>query len=149
MNDPPAQTRVTAFLKGALADAPVDVASLEVKARAAGLVGERQRITNAKQFRHAKSAIGIPLARNGFGPGGSWAWELPRDHHASTSLSPEAAAALSIKRQPVRTEWRVPLDWVEGVERLQCRCPMKGVPQHSWRQFIGDSKGGPKKFASC
>jgi hypothetical protein len=38
------------------------------------------------------------------GPGGAWLWKLPRDR--------EAPAASSIKRQPVRTERRVPLDWI-------------------------------------
>jgi hypothetical protein len=41
--------------------------------------------------------------------------------------------------QPVRTERRVPLDWVEGVERLQYRRPITGIPQHRWRQFVDDS----------
>jgi hypothetical protein len=138
MNDPLAETRVTAFLKGALADAAVDVPKLEVMAREAGLLGERQRITNAKAFRRAKSALGIQSNRNGFGPGGGWLWKLPCGPEASTPSSREAPAASSIKRQPVRTEWRVPPDWVEGIERLQYRCPITGVPQHRWRQFIDD-----------
>jgi hypothetical protein len=60
---------------------------------------------------------------------------------ASTALSREAPAASPIKRQPVRAEGRVPLDWVEGVERLQYHRPMIGVPQHRWRQFIDDCTG--------
>jgi hypothetical protein len=63
MNDRPAETPVTAFLKGALADAAVDVPKLQAMARAAGLLGERQRITNAKPFRRAKSALGIQSVR--------------------------------------------------------------------------------------
>src|SRR6516165_4130342 len=75
MKDPPAESRVTAFLKGALADAAVGVPKLEVMAREVGLLGERQHITNAKQFRQAKGALGIQSVRNGFGPGGGWLWK--------------------------------------------------------------------------
>jgi hypothetical protein len=125
-----AESPVTTFLKGVLADAPVDVAMLEVMARSAELLGERQRISTAKPFRKAKSALGIQSIRDGFGPGGAWLWKLPRDR--------EAPAASSIKRQPVCTERRVPLDWIEGVKRLQYHRPMRGVPQHRWRQFIDD-----------
>jgi hypothetical protein len=139
MNDRPAETCVTTFLKGALADAAVGVPKLEAMARAAGLLGERQRITNAKQFRQAKSALGIRSVRNGFGPGGAWLWALPRDREASGALLHEAPAASSTKRQPVRVEWRVPLDWVEGIECLQYHPPMTGIPQHRWRQFVDDS----------
>jgi hypothetical protein len=133
-----AETRVTTFLKGALGVAAVEVPKLEVMAREAGLLGERQRITSAKPFRKAKSALGIQSVRNGFGPGGAWLWELPRGREASAPSSREAPAASSIRRQPVRTEWRVPLDWVEGVDRLQYHRPMRGVPQHRWRQFVDD-----------
>jgi hypothetical protein len=137
MKEPSAESRVTDFLKGALAGAPVDVPKLDVMAREAGLLSNRQHVTTAKPFRKAKSALGIQSVRNGFGPDGMWRWKLPRDREASTALSREVAAA-SIKRQPVRTERCAPLDWVEGVDRLQYHRPMSGVPQHRWRQFIDD-----------
>ena len=44
MNDRLSEAVVTAFLKTALADAALSVPKLEAKARAAGLLGERQRI---------------------------------------------------------------------------------------------------------
>jgi hypothetical protein len=92
MNDRPAETRVTTFLKGTLKNAAVSVPKLEAMARAAGLLGERQRIANAKPFRRAKSALGIQSVRNGFGAGGGWLWELPRDREGPTSSSREAPA---------------------------------------------------------
>src|ERR1700719_1524550 len=47
---------------------------------------------------------------------GAWLWKLPRDR--------EAPAASSIKRQPVRTERRVPLDWIPiGGRRSWRICP--------------------------
>jgi hypothetical protein len=52
MKEPSAESRVTAFLKAALAGAAVDVPKLDVMARRAGLIGERQRITNAKARGH-------------------------------------------------------------------------------------------------
>jgi hypothetical protein len=120
------------------ADATVGVLQLETMARAAGLLGERQRISNAKVFKRAKQALSIKSVRAGFGSRGGWLWELPRDREAAAPLSREASAKSSIKRQPVRDERRVPIEWIEGVTRLQCRCPIIGVPQHRWRQFIDD-----------
>ena len=126
------------FLRKALADDALAVPKLETMAHAAGLLGERQRISNAKPFRKAKRALGIESIRDGFGAGGGWLWKLPRDQEASVVLSREASAGSSIKRQPVRAERNVPLDWVEGVGRLQYCRPMTGIPQHRWRQFIDD-----------
>jgi len=45
-------------------------------ARAAGLLGERQRISNAKPCRKAKSALGIESIRHRFGAGGGLALEI-------------------------------------------------------------------------
>jgi hypothetical protein len=44
MNDRPAETHVTTFLKATLKNAAVNVPKLEVMAREAGLLGEGQRI---------------------------------------------------------------------------------------------------------
>jgi hypothetical protein len=69
---------VAEFLRDALAVDALAVPKLEVMARAAGLLGERQRISNAKPFRKAKSALDIQSVRDGFGAGGGWLWKLPR-----------------------------------------------------------------------
>src|SRR5262245_31354053 len=69
---------VTEFLRDALAADGLGVSKLNAMARAAGLLGERQRITQAKSFRRAKDALGIRSVREGFGAGGRWGWELPR-----------------------------------------------------------------------
>jgi hypothetical protein len=63
---------VTEFLRDALAVDSVDVPELEARARAAGLLGERQRITHAKVFKRAKKFLGIRSVRNGFGDAGEW-----------------------------------------------------------------------------
>jgi hypothetical protein len=51
MNDRAVESRVADFLRGALAINAVSVSELEVMARAAGLLGERQRVTDAKLFK--------------------------------------------------------------------------------------------------
>src|SRR6516225_6615652 len=92
---------VAEFLRKALAVEPLSVAKLDALARAAGLLGEHQHITQAKLFRRAKDALGIRSVRDGFGKGGGWSWELPP--------SPEGnAPSLSqIGPQPPRAEQRV------------------------------------------
>ena len=77
MNDRLSEAVVTAFLKTVLADAALSVPKLEAKARAAGLLGDRQRVTHAKLFKRAKKSLGIRSTRAGFGTAGEWLWELP------------------------------------------------------------------------
>jgi hypothetical protein len=52
-------TIVTEFLRDALAADALGVPELETRARAAGLLGERQHITDAKAFKRAKKSLGI------------------------------------------------------------------------------------------
>jgi hypothetical protein len=49
---------VTKFLRDALAVKAVGVPELDEKARAKGLLGERQSITTAKVFKRAKKSLG-------------------------------------------------------------------------------------------
>ena len=51
MKDPRRQARVTAFLRHSLAEGAQDVLKLEAMARREALLGERQRITDAKAFK--------------------------------------------------------------------------------------------------
>ena len=124
MKDLRRQARVTAFLRSALAEAPQEVVKLEAMARRETLLGERQRITDAKAFKRAKYSLRIRSVRAGFGPNGSWRWELPCDRDGA--------------RQPVRAERCIPVDWVDGVERLNYFRPPTDVPPHRWRQFVSD-----------
>jgi hypothetical protein len=130
------------FLRKALVDDALAVPKLELMARAAGLLGERQRITNAKLFRRAKNSLGIRSIRDGFGAGGGWLWGLPRDPGGASATSPITPRA--------RTEPRVPADWVEGVARLQYQPPPSDVPPHRWRQLMDDCNtflNSPEKWA--
>jgi hypothetical protein len=68
---------VTEFLRDALAGDALGVLELEAKARATGLLGEGQCITNMKVFKRAKKSLGITSRRTGFGARSQWLWQLP------------------------------------------------------------------------
>ena len=125
------QARVSAFLRKSLAEGAQDVLKLEAMARGEALLGERQRITDAKAFKRAKYSLRIRSVRAGFGPNGGWRWELPCDRDG-------ASIASAITREPVPAERHVPVDWVEGVERLNDYRPPTDAPPHRWRQFVSD-----------
>ena len=129
MNDRPVESVVADFLRSALAGAAVSVPNLETMARAEGLLGEGQRVTDAKLFKRAKKSLGIRSTRAGFGTDGGWVWELPPNRD-------DAVAIPSISRQPTCTERRIPDDWVKGVGRLDYHRPLADVPRHRWRQFV-------------
>ena len=118
---------VAEFLRKALAIGPLNVPELEMMARAAGLLGECQRITQTKLFRRVKDALGIRSLRNGFGKGGGWSWEWPPGSDAPLTIS--ARHEPSAPREPV-----VPREWVQGVARLE---------QDSTVHQIGTSPGIP------
>ena len=108
---------VAEFLRKALAVEPLGVPKLDAMARAAGLLDEGQRITNAKVFHRAKISLRIRSVRDGFGKGGGWSWELP------PSPEENAPSLSQIGPQPPRAEQRVQADWVEGIARLQYHRP--------------------------
>jgi hypothetical protein len=94
-------------------------------ARAAGLLGEHQRITHAKLFKKAKKSLGIRSVRNGFGCAGEWLWLL------------ESPAPLLVE-PPSPVAPRTHSSWIEGVARLGYHRPPIDIPPHRWRQFLGD-----------
>ena len=128
MNADAVESDVTEFLRTALGEGARAVPKLEAMARAAGLLGERQRISNAKGFRRAKLDLGIKSVRDGFGSDGEWLWELPQ---------PSEPSAKSKDQEPAPTR-RIPADWVEGVARLDYFRPPSDMPPHRWRQFVDD-----------
>jgi hypothetical protein len=106
----PSEALVTKFLRDALAVNAVGVPELDEKARAKGLLGERQSITTAKVFKRAKKSLGITSRRTGFGAHSQWFWQMPQPEQqkeSSVETRPEAA--------PAR---RIPVYWFEGVARL-------------------------------
>lgn len=135
---------VLAFLKGALATGPTSVAELEVQARAAMFLGERQSITHSKPFKRAKRTLGIRSVRAGFGVAGEWFWTLPpplrsEKHGPARTTSSEASPAIidgagQIACGPIG----VPLEWIYGVANLDRGRAPAHVPLHRWRLLIDD-----------
>jgi AAA domain len=78
---PPEGTPATAyaieFLRAALARGEVLVTDLEAEARAAGLLKGDQPISQCRPLRDAKTALGVEVRREGFGPGSKFYWSLP------------------------------------------------------------------------
>jgi hypothetical protein len=138
------------FLNCALADGALDVAGLEAKARAAGLLGERQQIQHAKAFKKAKKALGIRSIRDGFGSGGKWAWLMPpgngqKEIASAVNSDLETDEQRSVRnakplyRRPAKPESRdIVQGWLEGVERLDYTRSPTAVALIRWHQFLGD-----------
>jgi hypothetical protein len=80
---------VSEFLGLTLTDGPVAVTDIEDKARAAGLLGPGQKITDAKLFKRSKRFLCIRSVRVGFGGAGGWCWELPASEAPTVSQSSE------------------------------------------------------------
>jgi hypothetical protein len=145
---------VLAFLKATLAGGPKAVCELELKARSAGLLSERQRITHSKVFKIAKKTLAIHSIRNGFAAGGEWSWVLSQDpgldvaepagHHSTNpppgvingaDVEPEQASRLE-PQLPSRIG--VPREWIDGVASLDRHHAPPHVPRHRWVLFIDD-----------
>ena len=112
------EAAIAKFLRDALAGNEVGVPKLEAMARGAGLLGENQRITNAKLFKAAKKTLGITSRRAGFGARSHWLWQLPRQN--KTSRKPEPGPEQRATPEP---RFPIPTVWVEGVASLDDRDP--------------------------
>ena len=121
------------FLRTALAAGPLRVPELEAKARAAGLLGERQRATHAKLFKRAKKSLGIRSVRSGFGVSGEWSWQLDRSLAKTSKAGGDRQIAGS-----ETVDRRISLDWIDGVAALDDGPPPSGVPRHRWQLFLAD-----------
>ena len=127
----PSEAIVTKFLRDALAVDAVGVPELDEKARAKGLLGERQSITTAKVFKRAKKSLGIRSLRVGFGARSQWRWQLQRQSEGSLKTDSGTAR---------ERRGAIPIDWVQGVAYLDPDRPPNDVPRHRWRQFVDDCK---------
>jgi hypothetical protein len=137
------------FLNRALAGGALAVVELEAKARAAGLLGERQQIQHAKAFKKAKKALGIRSVRDGFGSGGKWAWLMPAQ--VVIGVGSVANSPLNTKEQHSVRNAELPCErlaalesrgivqqWIEGVQRLDYVRSPPAVPRIRWHLFLGD-----------
>jgi hypothetical protein len=146
----------TEFLRNVLAGGALGVPKLEAMARAAGLLGEGQRITHAKVFKQAKKSLGIRSVRSGFGSGGEWVWVLDQQSAQTQfngadlpvtetetdvlEIPVEAAKEVSAKAgvDVAPGERRVPVGWTMGVAALEGRSPPIDVQRHRWERFVDD-----------
>jgi putative DNA primase/helicase len=65
------------FLRTVLADGPMAVADIEAEARAAGLLGATQPISQCKPIRSARDALGINVYQRKGQKAGGWCWAMP------------------------------------------------------------------------
>jgi hypothetical protein len=138
------------FLQRSLVGGAVGVPELEIKARAAGLLGEHQQIQHAKAFKKAKKELGIHSIRNGFGSGGKWAWSMPlqaaqiaivtiANSNLDAKEQPSVRDAKRPDRAPAESESRgIVQQWIEGVLRLDYVRSPPAVPAIRWHLFLGD-----------
>jgi hypothetical protein len=152
--------RVAEFLRHVLAGGAVAVAELEAKARAAGILGERQTVTNSKLFKAAKAALRIHSDRIGFGRGAVWFWALPVETVVSPLVVPGSAVNESEQfhtdvraftgpprsdsicaSDNVAARRRIPVEWIQGLAVLQRQARPSGISPHRWQLFLDDCAG--------
>jgi hypothetical protein len=142
------RSAVLAFLKATLGGGAKAVCDLELKARSAGLLSERQRVTHSKVFKWAKNTLAIRSIRSGFAAAGGWSWVLPQDlgsdvaqstRHVSTNQPPAIIYGAEFKL-PANTVERigVPREWIDGVASLNRHRAPAHVPLHRWLVLIDD-----------
>jgi hypothetical protein len=147
-------SQIESFLTQALAAGEQSVLALQERARAAGLLSERQSITNSKPFKLAKARLGVRSRRIGFGPGAVWFWVMP----APPTLEVTTPVALPVDVYDGNVRGRAPeaspcypesargrphdapVEWLRGVNILQQRPRPLGIPPHQWRLFVEDTK---------
>jgi hypothetical protein len=129
---------ITDFLNRALAGGALAVGELEVKARAAGLLSERQQIQHAKAFKKAKKALGIRSIRAGFGSSGKWDWLMPPQAEPEIGSVANSDLELPDKSFAASESPSVVQQWLEGVQRLDYVRSPPAVPPIRWQLFLGD-----------
>jgi hypothetical protein len=129
------------FLQGVLAAGPAAVTEIEARARAAGLLSDRQDISHAKRFKHAKAALGIASIRQGFGRDGEWAWALPP---LAAVPAPQAEGQLSSTSPVINAEPEVSVIYGGAVASAEPKYPKmssaidpaNGIP-YEFRDVVG------------
>jgi hypothetical protein len=120
---------------------PAAVTEIEARARAAGLLSDRQDISHAKRFKHAKAALGIASIRQGFGRDGEWAWALPPPAEVPV---PQAEGQLSTKSPVINAEPEVSVIYGGAVSSAEPNYPKmssaiepaNGMP-YEFRDVVG------------
>jgi hypothetical protein len=73
-----AKAEAIEFLRDLFADAlHLKVRDIEQEARARGLLGANQPLSQCRALRDARLTLGLTVTREGFGRGGGWVWARP------------------------------------------------------------------------
>ena len=107
-----AKAEAIAFLRGLYGEATqLKVTEIETQARAVGLLGSNQPLSQCRALRDARAALDLTVIRTGFGPGGSWVWaktDAAEADHAEPpprdALPAETVTSPPIQPAPARTE---------------------------------------------
>ena len=93
-----AKAEAIEFLCGLFADTlQLKVREIEQEARARGLLGANQPLSQCRALRDARLALGLSVTREGFGRGGAWVWARPE---AAEVEQTEAAPRDTVPAQP-------------------------------------------------
>ena len=120
------------FLQAALAGDPVPASEVSRMAHEHGLT--------PKAIRSAREALGVEIARNGFGPGSRSLWSLPGGHREAHPTPSQEGGGLS-REEPDLSENRQPT--IEGYEVIglsdePCAyCGERGGPVHPMQAQSG------------
>jgi hypothetical protein len=97
-----AKAEAIEFLRDDLfADAlQLKVREIEQAARARGLLGPNQPLSQCRALRDARLALGLTVIREGFGRGGGWAWARPEAAEVDQRQAQPQAAAPAETAQP-------------------------------------------------
>ncbi len=101
------------------------VREIEQEARARGLLGSNQPLSQCRALRDARLALGLAVTREGFGRGGAWAWARPEaakvdqeQTQPQATVTAETAqptpAMISPPIQPAQAQTRKAGEWIEG-----------------------------------
>jgi hypothetical protein len=95
------------------------VREIEQEARARGLLGANQPLSQCRALRDARLALGLIVTREGFGRGGAWVWARPEAARADqTEAQPHAApptpAVISPPIQPAPGQTQNAAGWSTG-----------------------------------
>jgi hypothetical protein len=120
-----AKAEAIEFLCGLFADTlQLKVREIEQEARAMGLLGANQPLSQCRALRDARLTLGLTVTREGFGRGGAWVWARPEAAEAEqTEAAPQDTApaqpseptppVISPPLQPAPTQTQNAAEWSE------------------------------------
>jgi putative DNA primase/helicase len=114
-----AKAEAIAFLRGLFGKAThLKVTEIEAEARAVGLLGAKQPLSQCRPLRDARAALDLTAIRAGFGAGGSWVWAKPDAVEADQAEAPAQSTQptptmTSPPLQPAPAQHQDAAEWIE------------------------------------